>query len=132
MYTYNVIFRNKKHHLLLSLTAVCLLQESRFLLTFVECYCSIAMATCNLYCDMALQCSIGDVQIAVCTLHYALLHRITGDLQFALCKLHVSILHCSTDGFQFVLLKLYFATFLCRIVTFFVKKNMDKFTFSFS
>ena len=42
------------------------------------------MVTCNLHCDMALQCSIGKVQIAVFTLHYALMQRITGDLQFAL------------------------------------------------
>jgi hypothetical protein len=80
---------------------------------------------------MALQCSIGDVQIAVCTLRYGLLHRITVDLQFALCKLHVSVLHCSTDGFQFVLLKLYFVTFLCRSVTFFENEISTNFLSNF-
>ena len=89
------------------MTAVSLLQESGFRSTFVESYCCAATVTCNLYCDMALRCSIDDMQIAVCMLHYALLHRITGDLQFALCKLHVSVLHCNTDGFEFVLCKLY-------------------------
>ena len=73
-------------HLLLSLTAVTLLQESVFRYSCVECYCSAAMVTCNLYCDTALQCGIGDVKTAVCVLHYGLLQRSNGDLQFALCK----------------------------------------------
>jgi hypothetical protein len=74
---------------------------------------------------MTFQCNIGNVQIAVCTLHYSLLHHgicalqfslckllyilfqgMTGDFQFALRKLHVSVLHCSTDD-QFGLCKLY-------------------------
>ena len=80
------------------------------------------MVTCNLYCNMTLQCGIGKVQIAMLKSHYALLLRSNGDLHFALCKLHVSALHCSTDGFQFVLLKLYFVTFLCRSVTFIEKE----------
>jgi len=46
------------------------------------------MMSCNLHFDMALQCCIGDVQIAVCVLHYALLQCTIGDLQFALCQLH--------------------------------------------
>jgi len=99
--------------MLLSLTAVSLMQESIFRSTFVECSCSAAMMTCNLDCDMALQYSIGYVQIAVCTLHYALLHRITVDLQFVLCKLHVSVLHCGTDYFQFGLCKLCHKTMQC-------------------
>ena len=69
--------------------------------------------TCNFHCDKAVQCSIGYVQIAVCTLHYALLQHVTVDLQVVLCKLHVSVLHCGTDYFQFGLCKLCHKTMQC-------------------
>jgi hypothetical protein len=43
---------------------------------------------------MELQSSNGDVQIAVCTLRYALLQPRACYVQFAMCQLHVSVLHC--------------------------------------
>jgi len=61
------------------------------------------MMTCNLHCDIALQWCIGDVQIVVYMLHYALVQGSNYDLQFALCKLHVSVLHYSNDDFQLAL-----------------------------
>ena len=42
------------------------------------------MVTCNVHCDIALQCGNGHVQKTVFTLQYALLERITGDLQLTL------------------------------------------------
>jgi hypothetical protein len=46
------------------------------------------MVSCNLCCDMALQCNIGEVQTAGCMMHYALLQRSNGDLRF--CAVQVT------------------------------------------
>jgi hypothetical protein len=58
------------------------------------------MVTCNLHCDMVLQCGIGDVQIALCMLHYAWVERRNGDLQFALFRLHYTVLLYGTGELQ--------------------------------
>ena len=49
---------------------------------------------------MALQCNIGDLQIAVCMLHYALLHHRNCALPFALASY---IIHTSAHNWWFAI-----------------------------
>ena len=87
------------------MTAVNLLQESRFLSAFIEYYLSAALLTCNFHCHMTLQSCISDVQIAVCRLHYALLQCNIQDLKVALSKLHYTLFQRRNGGLQFALYK---------------------------